>query len=1429
LELADVCYTANLGRAHFSHRLGIIATNPQELTQKLQQHTAGEEVVGVFSGELPKSNSYPKVAFLFTGQGSQYENMGRQLYETQPTFRQVLDECDELLRPYLEYPLLEVIYPQEAQQSNSSLLNQTAYTQPALFALEYALFKLWESWGIKPNVVLGHSVGEYVAATVAGVWSLEDGLKLIAARGRLMQGLPAGGEMVSVLASESKIQETLKAMSVTEQVAIAAINGPQSIVISGESEAVKAIATNLESTGIKTKQLQVSHAFHSPLMEPMLAEFAAVAKEITYHQPRIPLVSNVTGKLVTEEISTPQYWVNHVRQPVRFAQSMKTLDEQEYELFLEIGPKPILLGMGRQCLPEDVGVWLPSLRPGVEAWQQMLSSLGQLYVQGAKVDWLGFYQNYAHQKVALPTYPFQRERYWLDTSGSQEQKTVNGDPSLVVKLLNQGNIEGLTQELNLSEQLTVDEQKLLPKLLTALIDQHQKYFSIEDDVVGDYYDELASFIDEEAILNYIPLPGVIPDFSWILFFANFQTQGKYQKLASIAQQEIRNIGWKKVNFSSCYKVLDIGCGHGTDLIALAQEHNHLELCGYTISGQQVELGNQKIKQLNLEQRIIIINGDSSQDEFPDNYDLVYGFEVACHISKKEELFSNIRNHLNNEGYLVLSDFTSNASFSIDYDAHSSYLITQQEWLELLSKNHLKLIDYVDISNEIANGLNDPNFENNLNYVCQTCNLNKNARLGLQSYDNLYKMLRKGLVSYVILKAQKQEHLSVAEIYQWNQQILQTPLHYSDVSLQQLFYGVEWQKAGTQQQQKKQLQAKSWIIFSDRDGVGKRLKNILEKRGDRCFMVFIGETYKPKETGVWELNPSNPGDFERFCQEVMINAQDANWEIIHLWSLETIPSQQLTQSALEEAQKWGCGSVLHLVQAVVKHLNSTLAQLWLITRDSQPVLPPTKELAIAQTPLWGLGRVISLEHPELWGGLVDLDPESPANEAEMLLQLLRDDQEEDQLAFRHGEIYVARLKRKLLAESQPVSLREHGSYLITGGTGALGLSVAQWLVENGCRYLVLSSRTQPSEQAKMLINSLQQQDIQVVVAQADVSVQKDMERVLEQVKEAMPPLKGVIHAAGVIGFQPLHKLEFSELEAILRPKVLGGWLLHQLTEKLELDFFINFSSIASVWGSKEQAHYAAANHFLDGLTYYRQSLGLPSCSINWGPWLGGGMATKEARNWLNKMGVKPLKAEKAIAAFGKVLVSNGVQTVVADINWDLFKQIYEVGRKRLFLEEIWVQSKGRNETLVSEPGSEIVRQLHKTKNSERNSLLINYLQTEVGKLLGFSKSKLPDPELGFFSMGMDSLMAVELRNLLSSSLGSSISTATLFETSNIQDLAEYLIKEMFAEEQDQGVALKDFQNTQNIASPDIELKFEGEVDNAIAAELQEIQALLKEGN
>ncbi len=419
-ELGDICYTANTGRADFNHRLILIATNQQELVEKLEQYQGGAEVAGICSEKLPNNSTPPKIAFLFTGQGSQYVNMGKELYEESSVFREAINKCDEILGWLSATTLKEILYPINENESSSSLLSQTGYTQPALFAIEYALAQLWQSWGIKPDIVMGHSVGEYVAATVAGIFSLEDGLKLIAERGRLMQELPSGGEMVAVMGSAS-IVKTLIAPDT--KIGIAAINGPESVVISGESVAMKTMVSSLEAEGIKTKQLEVSHAFHSPLMEPMLAELAAVANQVTYNQPEIPLISNVTGLQADENITTSKYWVNHVQQPVKFYQSMETLQKLGYEIFLEIGPKPTLLGMGKQCVSKE-SIWLPSLRPGVEDWQQMLSSLGQMYVKGVQVDWSGFYRKSNCQKVVLPTYPFQRQRYWLETTKSESD--VNG-------------------------------------------------------------------------------------------------------------------------------------------------------------------------------------------------------------------------------------------------------------------------------------------------------------------------------------------------------------------------------------------------------------------------------------------------------------------------------------------------------------------------------------------------------------------------------------------------------------------------------------------------------------------------------------------------------------------------------------------------------------------------------------------------------------------------------------------------------------------------------------------------------------------------------------------------------------------------------------------------------------------------------------------
>ncbi|NEO91123.1 MAG: SDR family oxidoreductase, partial [Moorea sp. SIO3G5] len=349
---------------------------------------------------------------------------------------------DRILRSYLDIPLLEVLYPDldnnqqgtgnreqgTGEEKNRKLIkgvldpdlvspiHQTSYTQPAIFAIEYALAGLWKSWGIEPDVVMGHSIGEYVAACVAGVFSLEDGLKLIAQRGRLMQSLPQDGEMLALLASEAEAFEVIKPYS--QEVSLAAINGPQSVVISGKRAAINTIERNLAAKGVKTKKLTVSHAFHSPLMEPMLAEFEQVVAQVRFNLPQLKLISNVTGELATEEITTSKYWCDHLRQPVQFMASMSTLEQLGIDVLVEIGAKPILLGMGRQCLPEHQGLWLPSLRPGQEDWQQILTSLAELYLHGVPVNWLGFDQDFARHRIPLPTYPFQRQRYWVSPEDS---------------------------------------------------------------------------------------------------------------------------------------------------------------------------------------------------------------------------------------------------------------------------------------------------------------------------------------------------------------------------------------------------------------------------------------------------------------------------------------------------------------------------------------------------------------------------------------------------------------------------------------------------------------------------------------------------------------------------------------------------------------------------------------------------------------------------------------------------------------------------------------------------------------------------------------------------------------------------------------------------------------------------------------------------
>jgi acyl transferase domain-containing protein len=415
-DFTDVCFTANAGRGNFTHRLVLTAATAAEAQEKLNAYLAGDEAIGLFQRALVETTP-PEVAFLFTGHGSQYVDMGRRLYETHPVYRAALDECAAAMQAIVDVPLREIL-------ASETLLDQMTYAQPAVFAVEYALAKLWLSWGVQPTAVLGHSVGEYVAACIAGVFSAADGIKLVAARGRLMDGLPHTGEMVAIFTNEATVSDLIAPFA--GDVSIAVINGPTNVVISGAKTAVQTIVEQLDEQAIKYRRLAIAQAAHSHFLDPILDEFEAVANGIHYAPPQLSLISCTTGRMVTaKDVGNGRYWRRHLRQPVQFMQAMETLYADGHTVFVEIGPQPTLLGIAQRFWPntDDPGLWLPSIRPDWEEWVQLLESAALLWANGGVLDWDAFERPYPRHRLPLPTYPWAHASYW-----TEQKRLIGGTP-----------------------------------------------------------------------------------------------------------------------------------------------------------------------------------------------------------------------------------------------------------------------------------------------------------------------------------------------------------------------------------------------------------------------------------------------------------------------------------------------------------------------------------------------------------------------------------------------------------------------------------------------------------------------------------------------------------------------------------------------------------------------------------------------------------------------------------------------------------------------------------------------------------------------------------------------------------------------------------------------------------------------------------------
>ncbi|MDV2992198.1 MAG: hypothetical protein N4J56_001852 [Chroococcidiopsis sp. SAG 2025] len=407
INLADVAYTLAIGRQAFDYRRTVVVRDAKDAVTALNS-TAPAPVV-----RLDGSTQQPSVAFLFPGQGTQYVNMGRQVYETEPRFRQQVDECCEMLQPLLGLDLRSILYPHKSQiPTATAQLQQTALTQPAIFAIEYALAQLWMSWGVRPVAAIGHSIGEYVAATIAGVFSLEEALSLVVARGQLMQQLPAG-KMLAVPLAEAQVLPLLD-----EHLSLAAVNAPCSCVVSGTGEAIDRLQQHLSAQGVESRVLHTSHAFHSPMMEAVLAPFGQRVEQVRLQVPQIPFLSNVTGTWIATEMATaPSYWVKHLRHTVRFAEGLQQLMQPPGQILLEVGAGTSLSTLARRQAQVSKPVVLSSLRHPQQPQSDLMllfESLGQLWFQGVEVDWQEFYRHQQRSRLPLPTYPFERQRFWVE-------------------------------------------------------------------------------------------------------------------------------------------------------------------------------------------------------------------------------------------------------------------------------------------------------------------------------------------------------------------------------------------------------------------------------------------------------------------------------------------------------------------------------------------------------------------------------------------------------------------------------------------------------------------------------------------------------------------------------------------------------------------------------------------------------------------------------------------------------------------------------------------------------------------------------------------------------------------------------------------------------------------------------------------------------
>jgi acyl transferase domain-containing protein/surfactin synthase thioesterase subunit/acyl carrier protein len=1312
--LADACHTLNVARTQHAHRFSIPVGSMAELRS------------GLAAARLPEEEPRRRLAFLFSGQGSQYAGMGHELYRNEPVFRDTIDRCAARLdaRGSLDPPMREVLF---GAGGAGRLIDETRWTQPALFVLQVGLAMLWRSWGVVPDVVLGHSVGEFAAAWCAGSLDLEDALDLIAERGALMQELPRSGAMAAVFLDAAAVADAMGQDS-AGTLAIAAMNAPEATVVSGDREALGTLLRRFAAHGVRYRELTVSHAFHSPLMQPAMAGLRDAAQAVVARPPGVAFISTVTGD-VLRQAPDAAYWVEHALGSVRLVEAARALVAAGATDFLEIGPGTTLLSLGRQCTVGTAGLaWLGSISRGRGEVATLLESVARLHQRGQSIDWPAFHRGRPGRRISLPFYPFETRRFWLESDSDPQRAGVGADAPDVGapagrrlrSALPDAQFEavwGLTPQPWLDDH-RIHGMVVLPTAagLLLLSDAAMRHFGPGLPVEITNLQYRAAMVlpnDGERVAQTVlsPVDGATAEFRFASLHA--EKSGDWQT---------HMVGLARARAGPEPKALDrtaVRARCAPVSVPIFYDALRAMGLGYgpCFRGIQ-ELWVGKGEALT---RVVLPpqNGMPGGELHPALLD-------AClHVypALAEDGVEDISTALNRRRTAFLP-------VGVERFSARAGAIAAPLWVHARRRAGRSDTVVVDV--------------------------------GIYAEDGSWIAEIDGLAVRPIVPAVLAADAGHARTADW-------------------LYVVRWDACSPLPLPASVPDAPDgraeWLILADRLGVGSSLADRLHAHGQRCRIVYLDDAASSHPGNPsWRDTPDLAQAFGGLFQAAATEGGHGLRGIVHLWSLDLAPDAG-QDGTWEEALRPVLGGALALTQAAAaaRRVGPAAPRLWLGTCGAQSALTGDTVGSPLAGALWGFFRSAVLEHPWLPGALVDLDKTaSPDQASALLLRELLCGDGEDQVALRGETRLAPRLVRTdLTAPATPFD--PDGAYLIAGGLGALGLELARWMVTSrGARHLVLASRRGEDDPAAASArHELESLGADVLVLRADVADTSDVARLVRRVVDAGRPLRGVFHCAGLLDDGVLTQMDWPRMRQVLAPKVGGAWNLDAATRGLPLDHFVLFSSILGLMGSAGQANYAAANAAIDALAARRRHEGLPALVLNWGPWADAGIATasgETGRAIWRARGTDLIPAETGRAALDLLVGETLDQAAITITDWSVFlRQFQSVPPFYRVLADV---TGIRRDSARDLDAVAFRSQLRAAVGAERRDLLVGFIRQEA--MAAMASTDSIDATRPLRDYGLDSLMSVTLLNRLEAALDVRIDVETLIVGPSVEQLVNHIL-------------------------------------------------------